>query len=141
MYFYLTFLIAFLADIITKYTAQIFLEKKLYIIKDFIFLKYIKNPWVAFWVNLPFLKILTLILISLIFYYYFKEEKKKNNNSLNISFWLILWWAVWNWIERIFFWEVTDFIWVSFFSIFNLADASIFIWAVIYFIYLFKIKE
>lgn len=141
MYFYITLFGSIIIDLFTKYLANSFLIEKINIFGKYFFLKYTENTWIAFGINLPFLKIITIILILLIFYYYFKEEKKKENKFLDISFWLIIWWAIWNWIERIFFSWVTDFIWVSFFSIFNFADIFICLWAIIYFIYLLKQKE
>lgn len=141
MYFYITLISSLVFDFFTKILAQNFLVEKTNIIKDIFFLKYVENSWIAFGISLPFIKIITIILILAILLYYFKEERKKKDKILDISFWLILWWAIWNWVERVFFWNVTDFIWVSFFSIFNFADIFICIWAIIYFVYLFKTKE
>lgn len=136
MIFYFTIIFWVCIDLISKYLAKIYLQEKIDIFWDFLFFKYIENPWIAFSIQIPFLKIITFILIFWIFYYYFKEEKKKNDKFIDFSFWFILAWAIWNWIERIFNSFVIDFIWVKFFSIFNLADSFIFIWA---FIYLAKI--
>lgn len=132
MLFYITILFWVIIDLVSKYFAKIYLQKNIDIFYDFLFLKYIENKWIAFSINIPFLKIITLILIFWIFYYYFKEERKKNDKFIDLAFWLILAWAIWNWIERIFNSFVIDFIWVKYFSIFNLADSFIFVWACIY---------
>lgn len=136
--FYFTIIIWIFLDLYSKYLATIFLQEKINLISDFFFLKYIENTGIAFSINIPFLKFLTIILIIWIFYYYIKEEKKKNSKFLDFSFWLILAWAIWNGIERVFNGFVVDFIWIKYFSVFNLADSFISIWAILYLFYLFK---
>ena len=138
MVFYITIIASIIIDLFTKNLAFTYLQDKVSIIWDLFFLRYTENTWIAFSINLPFLKVITIILIIWIFYYYFKEEKKKNNIFVDISFWLILGWAIWNWIERIINSKVIDFIWVENFSIFNLADSFITIGAIIYLIVLYK---
>lgn len=105
-------------------------EVKIDLISDYIWLKLTFNTWIAF--SLPIewllLKIITIIIFLIIIYYYIIEEYKKNNIFTDISFILILWWAFWNWYERIFNWKVIDFIYVKYFSVFNFADSFIFIW-------------
>ncbi len=134
MLFYTTIILWIIIDLYTKYLANIFLQNKINILWDFIYLQYFENTWIAFSIQIPsfILKIWTIILIFLIFYYYFKEEKKLKNKIINFSFWLILAWAIWNWIERIFNNKVIDFFWIKYFSIFNIADSMISIWAIIY---------
>lgn len=138
MIFYITIIFSLIIDFATKFVAKFFLDEKIDIIWDIVFLKYIENTWIAFSINVPFLKILTIILIIWIFYYYFKEERSKKSKLINLSFWFVLWWAIWNWIERILNWKVIDFIWIKWFAIFNMADVFISIWAVIYLIYILK---
>jgi len=137
--FYLILIPCVILDLYSKYLANIYLQNKINILWDFLYLQYIKNPWIAFGINIPFLKLITIILIIWIFYYY-KEERKKlsEKNILDISFWLILAWAIWNWIERVLNSNVVDFIWVKYFSIFNLADSFITIWAIIYIYIIYK---
>lgn len=137
MIFYITIIFWIFIDLLSKYFAKLHLQNEnINILWDFLFLWYVENKWIAFSINIPFLKIVTIILILGIFYYYFKEEKNKNDKIIDLSFWLILAWALWNWYERIFNSFVVDFIWVKYFSVFNLADSFIFIWALLY---LFKI--
>jgi signal peptidase II len=108
-----------------------------------LYLKYVENPWIAFSIKIPlfFLKILTIILIFWIFYYYLTSEKKKEKKIIDFSFSLILAWAIWNAIERIFNDKVIDFIWIKYFSIFNLADSFITIWAILYLYSLYNNKK
>ncbi len=132
--FFIILVFWILIDFISKYFANIYLQNKINILWDFIYLQFILNPWIAFWikVNTILLKIVTICLIIIIFYYYRYEKKEYNTKLLDISFWLILAWAIWNAIERVFYWNVIDFIWIKYFSIFNLADSFITIWAILY---------
>lgn len=133
MIFYITIIFWIFIDLLSKYFAKLHLQNEnINILWDFLFLWYVENKWIAFSINIPFLKIVTIILIFGIFYYYFKEEKNKNDKIIDLSFWLILAWALWNWYERIINSFVVDFIWVKYFSVFNLADSFIFIWALLY---------
>ncbi len=132
--FYLILLTWVALDLLSKVLAYIFLQEKHSIIWDIFYLQYAENTGNAFSIYIPifFLKILTISLIIWIFYYYLTEEKKKKNRIIDISFALILAWAIWNWIERVFLSRVIDFVWVKYFAIFNLADSMITIWAVLY---------
>lgn len=138
---YYLFPVFLLGDIISKYLASVYLESKIHIFWDMLFLEFVKNTGIAFsfpitWV---LLKIITVVLIFWIILYYIKEEKPKNNTLVDLSFILILSGAVWNALERIFLWEVIDFIWVKYFAVFNIADSYITIWALIYIYYTFFI--
>jgi lipoprotein signal peptidase len=176
MLFYITIIFAIIFDILTKYLASIFLQNPINLLWDFLYLQFVKNSWIAFSISLPFLKIITIVLIIWIFYYYItnyklkpeswkaKYEKQKieklwhfnkskledkevlffelsASNLIDLSFWFILWGAIWNWIERVFFSEVSDFIWIKYFAIFNFADIFITIWVILYLIYLLKFKK
>lgn len=142
MIFYITIIFWIFIDLLSKYFAKLHLQNEnINILWDFLFLWYVENKWIAFSIEIPLLKILTLILIFLIFGYYFKEEKKKNDKIIDLSFWLILAWAIGNWYERIFNWFVVDFIWVKYFAIFNFADIFISIWAFLYIIKIFFSKK
>jgi len=159
--FYIIIIIWVVLDLFTKNLAFKYLQEQVSILSDFLYLAYHENTWIAFSMELPFIKYFTIILIIWIFYYYFLErkqicspfllskrkdsgmsyEKRKYLFLLDLSFWLILAWAIWNWIERIFNEKVIDFIWVKYFSVFNLADSFITIWAIIYLYILFKNKK
>ncbi|MDD3145527.1 MAG: signal peptidase II [Candidatus Gracilibacteria bacterium] len=139
--FYIIIIISLVFDLITKNIALNFLNEKIDIFGNFFYLEYFENTGIAFSMQLPFIKIITIILIIGIFYYYFKEEKKKNSKLVDISFGLILGGAIGNGFERIFNSKVIDFIGVKYFSIFNFADFFISIGAFLYIIYILKIKK
>jgi len=142
--FYYTLIIWLILDFISKYFSVIYLKNQINIIWDYIFLKQVYNPWIAFWIEVPksLLKIWTIALIIWIFWYYRvelkKEENIKNKKIINFSFWLIISGAIANAYERVFNEKVIDFIWVKYFSIFNLADSYITIWAIILIYYYYK---
>ena len=144
--FYIIIIIWVILDLITKNLANIYLQDRINILWDFLYLGFIRNPGIAFWIEIYplLLKIITISLIILIFYYYKWERIKLSNNKerfvwlLDLSFWLILAWAIWNGIERIINSNVIDFIWVKYFSIFNLADSFITVGAIIYIYILYK---
>ncbi len=133
MYFYLISFLSAIFDYISKNISNNYLsENKIYLLWDYLKLELSKNKWIAF--SLPIewllLKIITIIIIILITFYYLNFEKEKNKLFIQIWYWLIIWWAVWNAIERIFVWSVTDFISVKYFAIFNFADIFINIWVI-----------
>lgn len=141
--FYFTLIIWLVLDFITKYLAVLYLKEPISIVGDLLYLQLIYNPGIAFGIKVPFwlLKIVTIALIIWIYYYYKWELKQetdtKKKKYLEFSYWLILAWAIWNWVERVFNERVIDFVWVQNFSIFNLADSFISIWAafLIYYYY------
>ena len=126
---YIIIIICYFIDIITKKAAIYYIwDSKIELFWDFVYLQTLTNTGIAFSIPLSWvlLKIITLILISAIFVYYIKWEEKKKWNT--ISYWLLLWWAIWNAHERIIYSWVTDFIWVKYFAVFNMADSFICIW-------------
>ena len=141
--FYIIIILWIFLDLGSKYIAQLYLQDKINIAGDFLYLEYFENSGIAFSIQLPLLllKILTITLIIWIFYYY-KQEKKNiwENNSVlfDISFALILAWAIWNGIERIINEKVIDFIGVQYFAVFNIADSCISIGAFLYIYLLYK---
>lgn len=140
--FYPIIIIWVILDLFTKNLALVYLQKEISIFSDLFFLKYFENTWVAFSIEIPGLKYLTIVLIGAVFYYYFLERKNtKHLKLLDLSFWLILAWAIWNWYERVLNSKVIDFLWVKYFAIFNLADVFISLGAMIYLYVLFKNKK
>lgn len=140
--FYILILFFSWIDLLTKYLSKIYLIEQKNLISNFLYFKYVENTGIAFWIPLTwyFLKIITILLIVWIYIYYIKEEKQKNNKLIYFSFIFILAWGLWNWYERIVNSKVIDFIWVRYFSVFNLADIFITIWAILYILSLYKIK-
>ncbi|MDQ7009513.1 MAG: signal peptidase II [Candidatus Gracilibacteria bacterium] len=142
--FYIIVISGVFLDLISKNYALNNFEEKIKIFGDFLYLKQIYNPGIAFGIEIPtfLLKSGTFLLIIGIFLYYrveLKGEKElKNKNILNISFGLIISGALGNAYERIFNEKVIDFIGVKYFSIFNLADSFITIGATILIYYYYK---
>ena len=166
--FYLIIIIWIIIDLSTKNLALNYLQERVDIFWSFLYLEYVENTGIAFSIQIPtfFLKILTISLIIWIFYYYRSERNKLNvipakagiyknvdtsdwflpsqewqAKLLDLSFWLILAWAIWNWVERILEWKVIDFIGVKYFAVFNLADSFITIGAIIYLYVLYKTSK
>ena len=144
--FYITLMTWLALDLFTKYLAVIYLKKPISIAWDLVYLQLAYNSWIAFSIKVPLwlLKSWTIALIIWIYYYYKSELKQetdtKKQNLLQVSFWLILAWAIGNWIERVFNERVIDFVWVKYFSIFNLADSFISIWALFLIYYYYNKK-
>lgn len=130
-------------DLVSKYIVSTYLETYTPLLWDFLFLQYVENTGIAFSIQIPsiLLKILTVILILGLFYYYKEEKKKHNWWLLDISFWLILAWAIGNAYERIINEKVVDFIGIKYFAVFNLADSFITIWALLYLYVLYKVSQ
>ncbi|NDK08669.1 signal peptidase II [Candidatus Gracilibacteria bacterium] len=129
-------------DFVTKlFFSNYFIEKKVNIFGDYLFLELYKNTGIAFSIDLPYLKIITIFVICLIIWYYTKYEKKKNNKIIDLSFILIISGAIGNARERLVFGEVTDFIGIKYFSVFNLADIYINIGIIIYLIIIILKKD
>jgi lipoprotein signal peptidase len=83
-------------DYISKYLFVNFLSiQKINLIWDYVFLEIYKNTGIAFSIQFPFLKIMTILIIIGIIYYYIKIERIKNNKYLNFSFIFIISWALW----------------------------------------------
>ena len=144
MYFYIAFILALALDSITKLLAQSYLTDTKNILWDFVFLKYAENTGIAFSIQIPtqLLKILTIVLIIGIFYYYKQERKLYSSTKLiDISFGLILGWAIGNAYERVIHEKVIDFFGIQYFAIFNIADVAISMWAILYMVLLYKNKK
>lgn len=134
--FYFALILAISIDIISKLLAEAYLVEKVKILWDNFWLNLIYNSWIAFSLPLEWiiLKIITVILIALLAVYYFSSERKYKHKLIDIGFWLLLWWAIWNWFERLFYWYVTDFISLKYFAIFNFGDIFINVWVILVFI-------
>lgn len=132
MFFILT-LLFIIMDLFSKYLFNLFLKQEIFLVWNFASLKLIKNPGIAF--SMPIsgliLKVLTVLIIAFLTYYFFKFEKKNKNNIMILTYSLILGWAIWNWIERIFFNQVTDFLKIKNFAVMNFWDIFITIWTII----------
>lgn len=116
----------------TKWWANLALSKEsIAIIPDLLTLSLAKNDGIAFGMDIPGIIFLTPILIILIALHYWQVERKKHTISITLGFALILAGALGNGWERVAYEEVTDFIFVHGFSVFNVADVCINIGVVI----------
>ncbi|RME54959.1 signal peptidase II [Candidatus Woesearchaeota archaeon] len=118
-------------DQVTKYLMQ----GKTYFENNFVALIYTTNTGAAFGIlkgwNLFFI-IVTIAVIAGIFYYH------KIYNTFGLT--LLLAGSVGNLIDRIFLGHVRDFIYVKYFSTFNLADAYNVIGVMLILLYMKKLK-
>jgi signal peptidase II len=131
-------------DLFTKYLAKTYLSSPVEILGNFFSLRYVENIGIAFSFPITWLplKILTVWIIWFFVYYYFTEEKKKKNTLIDLSFILILSWALGNGYERIWNEKVIDFFAVQYFSVFNMADVFITLWVLLYiFTYFRSLKK
>ena len=137
-----------IVDLCSKYviTKCLSLNEVIVIIRNFLNITHVRNTGVAFSM-LPSSKYLVLgisfIIIVGIIYYLYKNKPKSNVEKVAYS--LILGGAIGNFINRIFYGYVTDFIDIKIFSydypIFNLADTFIVIGVILLLIYTWRCKD
>ena len=123
-------------DQITKFFAKAITNTVILIPKVLEF-TFVKNTGVAFGLfkGMQWIMIVLVILIILIIIYFIKDVK---NKSLAISLSLILGGAIGNLIDRIVYSNVIDFIKISIWPVFNIADACITVGAILLIIYFIK---
>lgn len=133
------YLLGFFSSLLLSfYILEIFWEKEYvntHIIWNLVYFTKIFNKWIWLWIeiNRILMLFLTAILILSIVYFFIKREPNKNLiNSL--WYWFLTWWALSNWYERFFIWEVFDYIAIKWLFVFNSADFFIFI-GIIFIIY------
>ncbi len=138
-----TVIVCFFLDLWSKFLANEYLQSRISLLGDFLYLEYTLNSGIAFSIELNqiLLKILTISLIIWFFCYYLREERKNKSVYIDFAFGLILAWALWNAVERVTKENVIDFIWVKYFSVFNLADSFITVGAFLYLIMLYLRKR
>lgn len=122
-------LITFVIDQIIKSLSLVYLIN-IPIIPNILSLTYAKNYGIAFsmfWGNRWFIIIISILLISFLIYVLKKDYILKNKDTwlVNIAFGILFGGIVGNLFDRIVRGFVIDYINVSFFSIFNLADIAI----------------
>jgi len=124
--------IVVLIDRITKILVQSFLTDRLYIIKKFFYLVYVKNIGAAFSIlegKSMLLIFVGLVTLGLLFYYI------KKNGLVNIGYAFLFGGILGNLIDRVIYGYVIDFIGFEIgdyqFPIFNMADIAIVISAFI----------
>ncbi|MCF8001591.1 MAG: signal peptidase II [Halanaerobiales bacterium] len=96
------------------------------IIKDFLYITYIKNTGIAFGLfknNNIFMIIVITIIIILLLYFYYSEKKKSLVLSISIMF--LVSGAIGNLIDRMIRGFIIDYINFTFWPAFNLADTLV----------------
>ncbi len=125
-YLSLTLLVFFIIDRTTKYLASYKLSGKGVYLFEYFKLQLQTNTGIAFGLNLPKIIIISLTIIIILFlFYYFLENIKKNKYSNTFFIGLIIIGALSNLIDRIVYQGVIDFIQISIWPNFNLADTYI----------------
>ncbi|MCT4592022.1 MAG: signal peptidase II [Candidatus Gracilibacteria bacterium] len=113
-------------DLISKYLLVEFLKnEEVQIVGDFLTIKIVKNPDLAFSIPFPHLAkiILSIVIIGVFVYFVYLERPLSKLKTLAVS--MILGGGLANFLERLAFGEVVDFIDFSFYPSFNLADTFI----------------
>ncbi len=111
-------------DIVTKWLAHAHLAKGIEIIPQFLVLQLHKNPDLAF--SIPFPNVMQIVLsvgLLVLLIVYWKQNQRTSYEHFALA--AVFGGAVGNLSERILFGEVTDFIAVWQFPVFNVADISI----------------
>lgn len=102
--------------------SKIFIYDK-WLFQWFYFFTPVLNKWITrwIWVNFTFLLFFSFACIFA-FYYFFKKAY-----ITKVEYVLLMWWLLWNFVDRLFIWWVRDFIDFKFWPIFNFADIYLFI--------------
>ncbi|MDF2541971.1 MAG: hypothetical protein K0S47_1689 [Herbinix sp.] len=137
----LFFLVLISFDQISKYWARTTLQEDgpLSIIPNVLKLQYHENDgavWGIMSGKVPFLIVLTLVILSLLVYVFLKIPAEKKFNVLRIVFVFIMAGAIGNLIDRALIGYVTDFIYFELidFPIFNIADCYLTVTCVLLFL-------
>lgn len=128
------YVIILFAVLIVDHVTKIFVSAQgptweVTIIPEIFSFKYGKNPGAAFsslagveWAQTFFI-VLTCIILPVLFFVFLKLDKDKK--WLKTTIILIISGTIGNFIDRLVFGEVTDFIFVHFFANFNVADIAL----------------
>lgn len=128
----ISFIVLILDRVIKVLVQGLLSSERLYVIKNFFYLIYVKNIGAAFSIlegkNILLIAIGLIALVSLFLYV-------KKNNTYNIGYGLLFGGILGNLIDRVFFGYVIDFIGFKFgsyeFPIFNIADIAIVVGAIL----------
>lgn len=142
--FYSVAFLIVLADQLSKYVVlRTLLEgESIPIIKNFFHLTLVYNTGVAFGLFAGHLNLLLIFIsLSILFLIFFSFSLAGENLSRQLCFALILGGAIGNWIDRIVFHAVIDFLDFRVWPVFNLADTAISLGVTFYLILLFFEKD
>lgn len=131
-----------LTDRLIKYYILNFLNQKIVIFKDIFEIVYQQNAGVAFGINLPYAVQLTLFpLLVVAGIYIIAKNLDYNKLFVLIVTGFIFGAALSNFIDRLIYGSVIDYISVSIYPVFNLADAFITVGIFILLVFYGKIKK
>ena len=136
--FFLTIILVFLLDRITKILAVKLFSSPVVVVPNFFTLRLAENRGAAFSifsqgneiVRFFFLILLPILVVGGIFYYLFFSGKERSSLEA-VSFGLIVGGALGNLFDRVFYGKVVDFLDFHFYSYhyptFNVADVAVFV--------------
>lgn len=145
MRYYLLALGIIIIDQLTKWwvVTNMELRESIPVIENFFYITSHRNPGAAWGIlagQMAFFYVITLVVIGLIVYY--MQKYAKDNIWTGIALGLVLGGAIGNFIDRLIFQEVVDFLNVYIgsynYPIFNIADSALVIGVIIIFIITFK---
>lgn len=127
VYFLVFMMLILSVDFITKQWALEYLQntQNISLIGDWLQLSFVRNDGVAFGLDLPYLSFVTIVLIVILAWMYVQSWKEHHALWYHVGFGMLFGGALGNAFERIFVGEVIDFVSVSGFSVFNVADIGI----------------
>jgi signal peptidase II len=117
-----------LADQITKYWINIMPEEAfpITLVSSVLYITRVTNTGIAFGLFQDIMNILIVIsIIAVILIILLKIKLRLNSLLLNLGLGFLLGGTLGNLVDRVLFREVTDFISISFFAVFNVADSFI----------------
>jgi signal peptidase II len=140
--FSLSAVFVFLTDRIFKYYVMNFLDRKIPVIPEFFEITYQTNPGIAFSINLPFLFQMILFPILMIAGIYLIITHLNYKKPLVlIMCGIIFGGALSNFTDRIMHGSVIDYISVSVYPVFNVADVAITLGIFLIIVFYGKIKR
>jgi signal peptidase II len=142
--FYAVAFLITLADQLSKYIVlRTLLEgESIAIIKNFFHLTLVYNTGVAFGFFAGHLNLLLIFIsLSILFLFFFSFSLTGESLNRQLCFALILGGAIGNWIDRILFHAVIDFLDFRVWPVFNLADTAISLGVAFYLFFLFFEKD
>lgn len=144
MFFYALVGSVVLIDQLSKFFALHYLSSQTSVplIPQILDLTLVKNPGIAFGLFSGYTPVLfTVITISLVFLFLIANRSHGTSVADRWALSLILGGAIGNWIDRLRFGAVIDFLDFRIWPVFNLADTAITIGVGLYFIRVFTSKE
>ncbi len=113
-----------MVDQLTKWLIRTYLEAPVVLIPEWLEFVFVENHGIAFSLPVPG-GVSSLVAVLVTLYLGWQIATRKLSNTVKMGYALIIGGAVGNLIDRVWHGAVTDFISVSSFPVFNMADAFI----------------